>query len=161
MQQSIDDITWYLSINNIPQNQDKTNIMTSNEYGYEPIHDQTTKYQTTDIRQHIDTHSSMTTIPIDPLSILRSATFKILDKKQKKTPTTKTLRVHIDNNWTFTHHIQYITNKMKLIRHTCNDLINSNRNALNIDVINSSLSLCWKHVAQPISSIHQNPHRMS
>ena len=160
MQNTIDTITYYLSINNIPQNEDKTHITTINELDYESatnIMEQqpeitlidewiqnTTSNENTDNPKIKKTQNKFT----NTLELYRNANFKVCNKICKKEQSVMILGVIFDANWTFQPQIRHITDRMRLIRIKCYNLINSNRNSLNIDAIstiikNTSLSLLY------------------
>ena len=135
LQQTINTISWYLSINNIPQNEDKTKIMTIHEYHYQPTSDTSINITSNDIRKwyppQIQQHQ------YDHLHTLRNAQFTVQNKTCTKVPVINILGIHLDELWSFSSQIQYITNKMKLVRYKCSKLIRSNRNALNMDTIST------------------------
>ena len=133
MQQTINTISWYLSVNNIPQNEDKTKTITINEYKYQLPPN--TTITCNDIRKWYPPQIQQESY--DPLHILRHKQFTVQNKICTKVPVINILGIHLDESWSFLPQIQHIANKMKLIRYKCIKLIRSNRNALNMDTIST------------------------
>ena len=75
--------------------------------------------------------------PSDPIYTLHNTTYKTHEKIYPTVQVAKTLDIFLDSPWTFSQQMQYIANKMKLIRFKCNNLIQSNRNTLNMDTIST------------------------
>ena len=138
-QKAINQIKSYLNINNIPTNDSKTQIITFKEFSIpknDPIRDEDISIFNKFFNIKPDANSN------DPLYKYRNAEFMVNNVVHPKSETVKVLGLMLDNEWSFSLHIKYITNKMKLIRIKCIKLIANNKIYMNMhmirDIIQSS-----------------------
>ena len=109
-QNTINTITYHSSMNNIPQNEDKTHTITNDEYGHNANSGaQHNQSPSTLIDEWINTASSNdnhnnslnTNKTNTSYNDYRNADFYVYNKKQRKDKTIVMLSAHFDNDWTF------------------------------------------------------------
>ena len=150
-QQTVDTVTFYFSINyfsinNIPQNENKTHFMTITEYGYSNNDNNVdNQYNNNNLSQWINNRDGnptklhnntiKKTQSQDPNQYYRIAQFSISERTYPQTDTITILGVIFDSQWSSQLHVTNITHKTKITRINCKNMIKTNRNSINMDTI--------------------------
>lgn len=142
LQKAMNKIERYLSINNIPMNEDKTQIITFNEIGYKNDGNNSNNINRQNRNQILmtdynDNTEEYNNYKNDKWYKFRKTEMKVMGVTKKSSESFVLLGNEFDNMWTFELQIRNVIAKMRLIRMKLYNLISSNKNSLNMDVIHT------------------------